>query len=115
MEVITMDSMVYENLVKKIDLIVDFIEEQKKNGIDKEQWVETNDVCRFLSISAKTLSRLRQRGKIEHSKVGNKIFYKIDEIDRLLNNHTIRSSEANLKQLINHTANAKQKRNSRAN
>ncbi|MDR1882005.1 MAG: hypothetical protein LBR26_04390 [Prevotella sp.] len=63
MEVITMDSTVYENLVKKIDLIVNFIEEQKKNGIDKEQWVETSDVCRFLNISVKTLSRLRQRGE----------------------------------------------------
>ncbi|WP_301958273.1 helix-turn-helix domain-containing protein [uncultured Alistipes sp.] len=55
-----------------------------------EVWVSSQDICRFLKISERTLQRLRVNGKITYSCMGGKYYYQIGQIRKLLQAHIIK-------------------------
>ena len=103
MEIITIDSALYKELVKKIDLIVEYITSPRlsetKENVD-DVWVDNYEVCTFLRISERTLQRLRSNGLISYSVLSGKSYYKIGEIKRLLESRLIRASNGYLDNLI---------------
>jgi hypothetical protein len=114
MEVITIESKVFKDLQAQIGMIAKCVadlqsksEEQPEDG-----WVDSYEVCTFLKISAKTLQRLRSAGEITFSRIRGKNFYRIGEIQRLLQNNVIRRSDEHLQDLIkNHQLHVEQRRN----
>ena len=117
MEVITMDSKVYRELMAKINTIVKFVTaiESKAKEQPEDGWVDSYEVCTFLKISDRTLQRLRVEGVINFSRIRGKNFYRISEIERLLQNNVIRRSEEHLQDLIkNHQLYVEQRRNIKA-
>jgi len=113
MEVITIESQAFKDLTTKINTIAKFVsaiqskaEEQPEDG-----WVDSYEVCTFLKISSKTLQRLRSANAISYSPIRGKNFYRISEIQRLLNENIIRRSDEHLQDLIkNHQLHAEQRR-----
>ena len=84
MEVITIDSKAFQQLLEKVNAINDYVREarlEQTSNID-EEWVDSQVVCQYLRICEKTLQRLRSAGKISYSCVGNKYYYQIAEIKR---------------------------------
>lgn len=67
-----------------------------------EDWVSSQEVCRFLKISERTLQRLRTDGKITYSCVGGKYYYQISQIKKLLKANIIRSTDECMDDLIEH-------------
>ncbi len=58
MEVITIESRAFKDLVSKINMISNFImhqEQIKQQTNPEEAWVDSHDVCSFLKISKRTL------------------------------------------------------------
>jgi hypothetical protein len=118
MEVITIESQAFKDLTAKINTIAKFVtaiqskaEEQPEDG-----WVDSYDVCTFLKISTKTLQRLRAANAISYSQIRGKNFYRISEIQRLLNENIIRRSDEHLQDLIkNHQLHVEQRRNTKTN
>ena len=114
MEVITIESQAFKDLQTKINTIAKFVtaiqsksEEQPEDG-----WVDSYEVCTFLKISSKTLQRLRAASAITFSRIRGKNFYRISEIERLMNNNIIRRSDEHLQDLIkNHRLHVEQRRN----
>ena len=109
MEVITIDSKAFQQLVEKVNLIADYVHEARleQSTNSDEEWVDSQVVCQYLRICDKTLQRLRSAGKITYSTIGNKYYYQIAEIKRCLRAHTIKSSEEMLQNLIAHKRNSK--------
>ena len=103
MEVITIESEAYKDLVTKINTIAKFVIEHQDNDYSNpdEMWVDSYEACTFLKISERTLQRLRSKGAISYSIIGGKSYYTIAEIKRMLNERRIRSNEENLNDLIN--------------
>jgi hypothetical protein len=113
MEVITIESQVYRDLVAKIDAITKFIIacQAKEEERELDGWVDSHEVCTFLKISSRTLQRLRAADTVNYSRIRGKTFYKISEIQRLLNENIIRRSDECLQELIkNHVLNVEQNR-----
>ena len=113
MEVITIDSQAYKELVTKINTIAKFvIDHQKDDTVNPdEMWVDSYEVCTFLKISERTLQRLRSNRIISYSIISGKSYYTIAEIKRMLNEKRIHSNEECLNNLINnYTLYAKQRR-----
>jgi hypothetical protein len=82
-------------------------EEEPEDG-----WVDSYEVCTFLKISDKTLQRLRTAGAISFSRIRGKNFYRISEIQRLLQENVIRRSDEHLQDLIkNSQLHVEQRRN----
>ena len=48
-----------------------------------------NEFCELMSISKTTAKTWRKEGKISYSSIGNKTYYTIDSIYKLLDNHII--------------------------
>ncbi len=118
MEVITVESKAYKELVAKINTIAQFVVEyQSVNTINpEEEWIDSFEVCSFLNISQRTLQRLRSKGAITYSVIAGKTYYTIAEIKRMLNERLIRSSEEAMQNLItNHQRYVEQRRVAKTN
>lgn len=117
MEVITLESEAYKNIVEKIDSIANYVKAQNNaNGSDDQdnQWVDSYEVCTFLKISERTLQRLRTNRIISYSIVSGKTYYTIDEIKRVLKERLIKSTDEHLQDLIKgHREYAEQRRKSK--
>ncbi|MBW1619044.1 helix-turn-helix domain-containing protein [Empedobacter falsenii] len=110
MEVITIESQAFKNLMSKVDTIFDYVISQQNTNDDEDSWVDSYEVCTFLKISDRTLQRLRSENKINYSRIRGKNYYKISEIKRMLQENLIRRSEECLQDLIlNHQKNVRQK------
>ena len=118
MEVITVESKAYKELVAKINTIAQFVADyQSVNTINpEEEWIDSFEVCSFLNISQRTLQRLRSKGAITYSVIAGKTYYTIAEIKRMLNERRIRSSEEAMENLItNHQRYVEQRRVAKTN
>ena len=91
MEVITMDSKVYKDLVGKIQRIADFVAKaQVMPKEENEVWLDSNQVADALNISTRTLQRLRNENLISYSMLRGRCLYKLSEIERGLNERIIK-------------------------
>ena len=51
----------------------------------KKEWLRSNEVRKLLKISSGTLQTLRVNGTLNPSKIGGIMYYKMEEIEKLLN------------------------------
>ena len=110
MEVITIESQAYKNIMSKMDTIYDYVVSQQNTQDEEDSWVDNYEVCTFLKMSDRTLQRLRSEKKINYSRIRGKTYYKISEIKRMMDENLIRRSEDCLQNLIeNHQKNVRQK------
>lgn len=102
MEVITIETQAFKDLMSKVDTIFDYVISQQNSDSDgdDDSWVDSYEVCTFLKISDRTLQRLRSDNKINYSRIRGKNYYKISEIRRMLQENLIRRSEECLQDLI---------------
>ena len=118
MEVITIETQAYKELVAKINTIAKFVltQQEKENETPVDSWVDSYEVCTFLKISSRTLQRLRNARQINYSRIRGKNFYKISEIERLMNDNIIRRGDDCLQDLIkNHRLHVEQRRDLKPN
>ncbi len=118
MDVITIESAAYRELVAKINTIAKFVVENQPSEAEDaaEGWVDSYEVCTFLKISSRTLQRLRTSGAIGFSQIRGKYFYKLSEVRRMLDQKIIRSTDKCFQDLIeNHRLHAQQRRDTRSN
>jgi hypothetical protein len=114
MEVITMESQAFKDLTAKINTIAKFVTAMQSKAEEEPEdgWVDSYEVCTFLKISNKTLQRLRTAGAVTFSRIRGKNFYRISEIQRLLQENIIRRSDEHLQDLIkNNRLHVEQRRN----
>ena len=118
MDVITMESQAYKELVTKINAIAKFVIDHQEDDTTNpdEMWVDSYEVCTFLKISEQTLQRLRSKRIISYSIISGKSYYTISEVKRMLNEKKIRSTDECMNDLINnHKFHAEQRRTIKTN
>jgi len=49
-----------------------------------KQWLKSNEVRKLLNISPGTLQNLRINGTLRYTKIGGMMYYKLEDIHRLL-------------------------------
>ena len=49
-----------------------------------EDWIDNQDVMQILHISPRTLQTLRSNGMLPFSRIGNKLYYRRQDLQRLL-------------------------------
>ena len=55
-------------------------------GTDKGlgDWLDNQDVCQILNISPRTLQTLRDNGMLAYSQINRKVYYKPEDVERIL-------------------------------
>ena len=56
----------------------------KENTHQPEKWLSGREVCALLGISIRSLQNYRDSGKLGYSQIGNKLYYKSADIERLI-------------------------------
>ena len=54
------------------------------SGIAPQQWIDNLQACQRLSASKRTLQSLRDSGILPFTKIGAKVFYKPEDIEKML-------------------------------
>lgn len=85
MEVVTFQSTVYQELVGKLDAINQRLNAKEKEP--KEKWLDNQELMQLMKISKRTAQHYRDSGLISFSQVGNKIYYRLSDVEDLLKNH----------------------------
>lgn len=63
----------------------------KENQLET-RWLSSEEICRLLMISKRTLQSYRDRGILPFAQVGRKIYYKSSDIDVYLEAHYIKAN-----------------------
>jgi hypothetical protein len=85
MEVITIQSEAFQELVKKMDEIQTKLTAKDKEP--KEVWLDNQEFIQLLKISKRTAQHYRDTGMISFSQVGSKIYYRMNDVEELLKKH----------------------------
>lgn len=86
MEIITMESTAYKELVEKIDRIAGYVRESErtKKGDGADVWLCNEEVMSLLGISRRTLQRLRDGGRIRYAIFRGACRYHFSEVARMV-------------------------------
>ena len=85
MQVITIQSEAFQELVKKMDEIQNKLTAKDKEP--KEVWLDNQEFIQLLKISKRTAQHYRDTGMISFSQVGSKIYYRMNDVEELLKKH----------------------------
>ena len=82
---ITIDSDVYNGLVKKIDYIYNYVLQFEVVNVQPEAnpettWIRDEKAAEILRLSLRTMKRLRSKGEISYSICKHKVYYTLVEI-----------------------------------
>ena len=58
--------------------------EKTRTEVFKQNWIDGQDVMFALNISKRTLQSLRDNGTLPYSRVNGKFYYKVSDIEALL-------------------------------
>ena len=86
MEVISIERSTYEELLTSFNSFVNQMKVMAGRGTDKRlgEWLDNQDVCQILNISPRTLQTLRQNGTLAYSQIEHKIYYKPEDVERII-------------------------------
>ena len=90
MNVITIESDAYKQIMDSITSILSLLKENRKKQPLSDEWLDIQDVCQLLHISKRTLQSYRDTGIISFSQVGGKIYFKASDIEIFLEAHYIK-------------------------
>ena len=86
MEVISIERSTFEELLTSFNSFVTKMKEMASKGHDKrlDDWLDNQDVCQILNIRPRTLQTLRDNGTLAYSQINRKVYYKSEDVKRIL-------------------------------
>ena len=85
MEAIILTKDQYNDLMAKLDAIQSQL--NTKPDPKKETFLDNQEFIMLMKISKRTAQTWRDEGKISFSQVGSKIYYKLSDVEKLLQEH----------------------------
>ena len=86
MEVLIFQKEAFEEMAAKFSRFSDRVNEllAKQGSRSLNHWMDNQEVCQQLRISPRTLQTLRDNGTLAYSQIGHKIFYKPEDVQRIV-------------------------------
>jgi len=82
MEVVILTKEQYQEILGKLDSINAKLE--KASAPPAQRFVDNQEFIQLMKISKRTAQTWRDEGKISFSQVGNKIYYKLSDVEALI-------------------------------
>lgn len=86
MEIISFEKRAFEEVAAKLDYFVQRMDNlcrmhgKKKPG----GWMDNRAVCQKLRISPRTLQTLRDNGTLAFTKIGNRTYYRPEDVEQII-------------------------------
>lgn len=86
MEIVSIERKTFEAMVAKFDRFVSRMDTICHRQCEKRmsEWMDNQDVCRMLNISPRTLQTLRDNGTLAYSQINHKIYYRPEDVQRIV-------------------------------
>ena len=86
MEIVSIERSTYEELLTNFNRFVAQMKEMASRGKEKRlgEWLDNQDVCQILNVSPRTLQTLRNNGTLAYSQIERKVYYKPEDVKRIL-------------------------------
>ena len=86
MEIVNIEAQTFEAMMNRFEAFTQKVENLCGYHQDKSlnRWLDNQDVCRILNISKRTLQTYREKGLLPFSRIRHKIFYKPEDVGKLL-------------------------------
>ena len=99
MEIISFEKKTFEEISAKLDRFVQQVENlcREHGGKETSEWMDNHEVCRRLRISPRTLQTLRDNGTLAFTKIGNRTYYRPDDVELVVSNVEEKRKEARWK------------------
>jgi len=85
MEAIILSKEQFDQLMTKVNDIAEKV--QSKTSQKQEVFVDNEEFIKMMKISRRTAQTWRDEGKISFSQVGNKIYYKMSDIEKTMQDY----------------------------
>ncbi len=84
--VLVVDEQLFNKLLGKIDYLTDKVNSLSISSNDgfKDKWYVSDEVCKLLNVSKRTLQNMRDNNTLSFKKTGRKIYYKASDIEAYL-------------------------------
>ena len=84
-ELIIIEKQALDELICKIDYLKSKVDNlYVQSGIAPQKWIDNRQACQRLSVSIRTLQTLRDSRILPFTKIGGKVFYKPEDIEKML-------------------------------
>ena len=91
MEYVAIEKAEYEQLLNSVKKTVTDIRTIAEECSINSEWIENGELVEMLGLSKRQLQGYRERGVLGFSTIGRKIYYRRDDVERLIKNNTIKS------------------------
>ncbi len=85
MDIVAIESKTFGQIKERFE---DFSRQVKSlcgDNREKEKWLDNDEVCELLHTSKRTLQSYRDSGILPYSQIGRKCYYKVVDIENLIN------------------------------
>ncbi len=85
MNVINVEARTFEAMMTRFETFAGRVDTLCRSNGEKtmHEWLDNQDVCLLFGLSPRTLQNYRDNGAIPHTRIGNKMYYKADDLKRL--------------------------------
>ena len=93
MDIVAIERVSFDSFRKKLEQIISLADNTFLSSSDmciEKEWIEGKTLAASLNISLRTLQSLRESGKLSFSAVGKKVYYKVAEVQKLLDSGRIK-------------------------
>lgn len=96
MDAIIIERSAYEELQTGFNSFVNKMKAMANRGTDKKmgKWLDNSEVISSLHISLRTLQTLRDNGTLAYSQIERKIYYKPEDIEKIMHKVNDRKKDA---------------------
>ena len=84
-DLVIIEKRVLDELIFRIDRLKSKVDNlYVHSGIAPQKWIDNEQACQRLSVSIRTLQTLRDSRMLPYTKMGGKVFYKPEDIEKML-------------------------------
>ena len=88
MEVITIQSDAFQQLMSRLESLENYFKHIARQQPMSDVWLDIEETCKLLKVSKRTLQSYRDEGILSFSQVGGKIYFSASVLEEHLKNHT---------------------------
>ena len=85
------DEKSYNELLLKIEEINQKLSGMQNSNGKRTKWLTNKEASELLQVTARTMQNYRDKGIIPFSQVGSKIYYKVSDLEKHLEDHYVSS------------------------
>ncbi len=93
MDIVAIERISFDSFRKKLEQIISLADNTSLSPSDmciEKEWIEGKTLAASLNISLLILQSLRESGKLSFSTIGKKVYYKVAEVQKLLDSGRIK-------------------------